>query len=68
MEQEQIAGIILCVIGLILSAKPTQVWKLTESWKTEESKAPSSRYMTVLRIVSGTFLGLGVLMIAGILK
>lgn len=68
MRQEQIAGIILCVFGLILSAKPTQVWKLTESWKTEESKAPSSRYMTVLRIVSGTFLGLGVLMIAGILK
>ena len=68
MEQEQIAGIILCVFGLILSAKATLVWKLTERWKTEESKAPSSRYMAVLRIVSGTFLGLGVLMIAGILK
>ena len=68
MKQEQIVGIILCVIGLVLTAKPTLVWKLAESWKTEGSKAPSARYITVLRIVSGTFLGLGVLTIAGILK
>lgn len=68
MEQEQIAGIILCVFGLILSAKTTQVWKLTESRKTEEHKTPSDRYMTVLRVVSGTALGLGVLLAAGILK
>ncbi|MGM9603209.1 MAG: DUF6199 family natural product biosynthesis protein [Faecousia sp.] len=68
MEQEQIAGILLCVIGLALSAKPTLVWKLTESWKTEDSKAPSARYMTVLRIVSGAALGVGVLLLVGILK
>lgn len=67
MKQEQIAGIILCVIGLVLTAKPTLVWKLTESWKTEGSKAPSARYMTVLRIVSGAALGVGVLLAAGIL-
>lgn len=66
--EARIAGILLCIVGLALSAKPTLVCKLTERWKTEESKAPSSRYMAVLRIVSGTFLGLGVLMIAGILK
>lgn len=68
MEQEQIAGIILCVIGLVFSAKPTLVWKITESWKTEKSNAPSGRYMRVVRIVSGTALGLGVLLAAGILK
>lgn len=68
MKQEQIAGIVLCVIGLILSAKPTLVWKLTESWKTEGSKTPSGKYMTVLRIVSGAALGVGVLLVAGILK
>ena len=44
MEQEQIAGITLCVIGLVLTVKPTLVWKLTESWKTERSSAPSDRY------------------------
>lgn len=68
MAQEQIAGIVLCIIGLVLSAKPTLVWKLTESWKTEESNAPSGKYMRVVRIVSGAALGVGVLLIAGILK
>lgn len=68
MKQEQIAGLILCVIGLVLAVKPTLVWKLTESWKTEGSKAPSGRYMTVLRIVSGAAIGVGVLLLIGILK
>ena len=68
MSQEQIAGIILCVIGLSLNAKPTLVWKITESWKTETSSAPSDRYMRVVRIVSGAALGVGVLLAAGILK
>lgn len=68
MKQEQIAGLILCVIGLLLAAKPTLVWKLTESWKTEGGEAPSGRYMTVLRIVSGAAIGVGVLLVAGILK
>lgn len=68
MRQEQIAGIILCVIGFALSVKPTLVWKITESWKTEASKAPSTRYMRILRIVSGAALSVGVLLVAGILK
>ena len=66
--EERIAGIILCIIGLALSAKPTLVWKLTERWKTEESKSPSVIYMRVLRIVSGASIGVGVLLVAGILK
>ncbi|MGN0267957.1 MAG: DUF6199 family natural product biosynthesis protein [Lachnospiraceae bacterium] len=68
MKQEQIAGIILCIIGLVLTVKPTLVWKLTESWKTEGSSAPSDRYMKVLHIVSGATLGVGVLLLIGILK
>ena len=68
MSQEQMAGIILCVIGLLLSVKPTLVWKLTESWKIENSKAPSDRYRRVLRIVSGAALGVGALLLVGILK
>ena len=66
--EERIAGIILCIIGLALSAKLTLVWKLTERWKTEESKSPSVIYMRVLRIVSGASIGVGVLLVAGILK
>lgn len=59
---------LLCVISLVLSAKPTPVWKITESWKTEKGKGPSGRYMTVIRIVSGAALGPGVLLAAGVLK
>lgn len=68
MTQEVVTGIILCTLGLIMSAKPTLVWKITESWKTKESAAPSQLYMKVLRIVSGAAIGLGVLLVAGILK
>ena len=68
MSQEQIAGIILCIIGLGLAAKPTLVWKITESWKTEGSNAPSTRYRTVLRIVSGAAIGVGILLFIGGLK
>ena len=53
MKQEQIAGIMLCIIGLVLTVKPTLVWAITERWKSEGSKAPSDRYLRVLRIVSG---------------
>lgn len=68
MTQEVVAGIILCALGLIMSAKPTLIWKIAESWKTKECKAPSALYMKVLRIVSGAAIGLGVLLVAGILK
>ena len=68
MEQEQIAGIALCIIGLVLTVKPKLVWKLTESWKTEGSNAPSTRYRTVLRIVSGAAIGVGILLFIGVLK
>ena len=68
MPQEQIAGIILCVIGFVCCAKPTLVWKITESWKTENSNVPSDRYIRVMRIVSGAALGVGILLLAGILR
>ena len=68
MSQEQLAGILLCLIGLALSAKSTLVWSLTEGWKTETGSAPSDRYKTVLRVVSGAALGVGVLLAAGILS
>ena len=68
MEQEQIAGIALCIIGLVLTVKPKLVWKITESWKTEGSNAPSTRYRTVLRIVSGAAIGVGILLFIGVLK
>ena len=68
MSQERIAGIVLCLIGLALTAKPALVWKVTESWKTEKGGAPSGKYMTVFRVVGGAMLGVGVLLVAGVLK
>ena len=68
MGQEQIAGILLCAVGLVLCIKSTLVWKLTERWKTEKSSAPSDRYLQVTRVVSGAFIGVGLLLAAGILK
>lgn len=68
MSQEQMAGITLCAIGLVLCAKPMLVWRITESWKTEKGNAPSDRYMRVLRVVGGAALGVGALLLTGILK
>lgn len=68
MPQERIAGIIFCIIGIVLIIKPTLVWRITESWKTEGSNAPSTRYRTVLRIVSGAAIGVGILLFIGVLK
>lgn len=66
--EARISGIVLCIMGLVLSANPTLVWKLTERWKIEESKRPSIRYRQVLRIVSGACIGVGVLLAAGVLQ
>lgn len=68
MRQEQIAGIILGIIGLVLTLKPTSVWAVTEKWKAKGGKAPSAGYLRVLRIVGGAFLGVGVLLLIGVLK
>ena len=68
MGQEQLAGMILCILGLVLLAKPMLVWRLTESWKTAGSSAPSDGYLRLLRIVSAAAICVGVLLLAGIVK
>ena len=45
-----------------------QLTRITESWKTDGSQASSDRYLGILRIVSGAFLGVGILMLVRILK
>ena len=68
MEQSVIGGLVLCVIGLLLCGFPTAIWRLTEKWKSEGVSAPSKQYMTLLRILSGAFIGFGILLATGILK
>ena len=68
MEQSVIGGLVLCVIGLMLCGFPTAIWRLTEKWKSQGSEAPSKQYMTLLCILSGAFIGFGVLLATGVLR
>lgn len=68
MEQSVIGGFVFCVIGLLLCGFPTAIWHLTEKWKSEGAEVPSKQYMTLLRILSGAFIGFGVLLAVGILR
>lgn len=67
MKQEMLAGIVIGIIGLLLCLFPSQVWKLTEAWKTRQSGTQSDKYSLVLRIVGGVFFCLGVLLMLGVL-
>lgn len=68
MEQSNIAGIILSLMGLLLCIFPAKIWRLSEKWKSGGASEPSAAYLTVMRIVSGAFIGLGVLLALGILR
>lgn len=68
MKQSNIAGIIICLIGLLLTIFPTALWRLSEKWKSDSSSVPSAKYMTFMRILSGAFIGLGFLLAVGILQ
>ena len=68
MEQRVIGGLVFCVIGLLLCGFPTVIWRLTEKWKSEGAEAPSKQYMTLLRILSGAFIGFGVLLAVEIFR
>lgn len=69
MKQEQTAGIVLSLIGLIMLVFPKQIWRIAESWKSEERAGrPSVAYLAVMRIVSIMFFTAGVLLAIGVLK
>ena len=68
MKQSSIAGLVIALIGVGLSFFPVQLWTLTEKWKSDSAAAPSEKYMKTMRVVGGAFLGLGVLLAAGILQ
>ena len=68
MEQSVIGGLVFCAIGLLLCGFPTAIWRLTEKWKSEGASVPSRQYMTLLRILSGAFIGFGILLAAGVLR
>lgn len=67
MKQSNIAGIILCLMGVLLCAFPLVIWEISEKWKSNSASAPSAKYTTTLRIVGGIFIGLGILLALGVI-
>ena len=55
MVQEQMAGLSLMIISLLLLRWPNQIWKVTEAWKNSAITVPSKGYIIVLRCV-GVFI------------
>ena len=68
MEWERIAGMLLCAAGLLLAVRPTLVHALAARWKAGRGGVPSGVYMWLVRVLSGTTLGVGVLLAVGVLK
>ena len=67
MKQELLAGISLCVIGLILLFVPAKaIWTVTEKWKTKNGDAPSKNYTILIRVLGAVFSIVGItLMVFG---
>ena len=56
MKQELIGGLVLCLIGLgLVFVPPVTLWTLTEKWKTEGGKRPSTKYVVLIRILGAVF-------------
>ena len=68
MEQSNIAGSILCLMGLLSAIFPIAIWRQSEKWKSDGASTSSAKYMTRMRILSGAWIGLGFLLAVGILE
>ena len=56
MQQEIIAGSILCLLGLSLVLIPSEkLWIITEKWKTKDGSQPSKGYAIVMRVLGVVF-------------
>ncbi|MBB6451734.1 hypothetical protein HNQ94_000155 [Salirhabdus euzebyi] len=58
-------SIFLLVIGLIMVIKPSIVWLITESWKTNDASGPSDLYNWSTRFGGVMFIisGIGVMVV-----
>lgn len=61
MNQEAVAGIILCVMGLaLLLIPPNTWWRVAEKWKIEDGSGPTKSYIVSLRVLGVLFFGAGI--------
>ena len=68
MNQEIIAGIILCVIGFcLLFVSPNKIWSVTDKWKTVGGERPSKSFVVITRVLGLVFIVVGVGLLVGCL-
>lgn len=68
MNQSNTAGIILCLMGIVLCFFSPVIWKISEKWKSDNASAPSAKYTAVLRILGVIFTVFGILLFSGVIK
>ena len=65
MEQNNIAGIVFLIIGIILEVFTTSLWRLCEKRKNKEGKTPSPSYVVLIRTLGALVILLGLLLLSG---
>lgn len=65
MEQNNIAGIVFLIIGIILEVFTTSLWRLCEKRKNKEEKTPSPSYVVLIRTLGALVILLGLLLLSG---
>ena len=65
MEQNNIAGIVFLIIGIILEVFTTSLWRLCEKRKSKEEKTPSPSYVVLIRTLGALVILLGLLLLSG---
>ena len=64
MNQELMAGIVICLIGLcLLLVQISKLWAITEKWKSKDDGLPSKSYAILMRILGAAFTTLGAALI-----
>ena len=65
MEQNNIAGIVFLIIGIILEVFTTSLWRLCEKRNNKEEKTPSPSYVVLIRTLGALIILLGLLLLSG---
>ena len=65
MEQNNIAGIVFLIIGIILEVFTTSLWRLCEKRKNKEEKTPSPSYVVLIRTLGALVILIGLLLLSG---
>ncbi len=60
MNQELLAGIVMCLIGACLSfVSPVKIWTITDKWKTVGGERPSNSFIVITKVLGFAFVVAG---------